>query len=84
MEIFIILIAWFAVGCVYLINLSASNAIDNISEISFILLFIIFLPTFIVIFFAYLIYGLVLGIQDSIERFENDRSNKRMQRSNKK
>lgn len=77
MEILIILIAWFAVGFIYLVNLTASEEFNNLSDIARAILLLIFLPTTIVIY-------TIIGIRELIKRFKNGRTNKRMQRSNKR
>ena len=76
MEILIILIAWFATGFIYLINLTASEEFNNLSDTARVIILIIFLPTTIVIY-------TIIGIKELIKRFKNGRTNKRMQRSNK-
>ena len=71
MEILIILIAWFALGFIYLLNLTASNEFDNLSDIARGIILIIFLPTTIVIY-------TIIGIKELIKRLKNGRTNKRM------
>ena len=77
MESLIVLVAWFAVGYIYLLNLTASDEFDKLSDIARAILLLIFLPTTIVIY-------TIIGIKELIKRFKNGRANKRMQRSNKK
>ena len=71
MEILIILIAWFAVGYIYLISLTATEEFDKLSDIARAILLLIFLPTTIVIY-------TIIGIRELIKRFKNGRTNKRM------
>ena len=71
MEILIILIAWFALGFIYLLNLTASNEFDNLSDIARLIVLLIFLPTTIVIY-------TIIGIKELIKRLKNGRTNKRM------
>ena len=66
MEILIILIAWFAVGFIYLVNLTASEEFNNLSDIARAILLLIFLPTTIVIY-------TIIGIRELIKRFKNGR-----------
>lgn len=66
MEILIILIAWFAVGFIYLLNLTASNEFDNLSDIARGIVLLIFLPTTIVIY-------TIMGIESLIKRFRNEK-----------
>ena len=71
MEILIILIAWFSAGFIYLVNLTASEEFNNLSDIARAIILIIFLPTTIVIY-------TIIGIRELIKRFKNGRTNKRM------
>ena len=64
MENLIILIAWFAVGFIYLLNLTASDEFDKLSDMARGILLLIFLPTTIVIY-------MLIGIQKLIEVFRN-------------
>lgn len=80
MEILIILITWFAVGYIFLINLTSSDEFEKLSDISRIILLLIFLPTTVFIYFIIFISKII----NYIVRLKNDRANKRVQRSNKK
>ena len=71
MEILIILIVWFAVGFVYLLNLTATEQYDELSDTARVIILIIFLPTTLVIY-------TIIGIKELIKRFKNGRTNKRM------
>ena len=71
MEILIILIAWFSAGFIYLVNLTASEEFNNLSDTARVIILIIFLPTTIVIY-------TIIGIRELIKRFKNGRTNKRM------
>ena len=64
MDILIILIVWFALGFIYLLNLTASNEFDNLSDIARGIILIIFLPTTIVIY-------TIIGIKEVIKRLKN-------------
>ncbi len=64
MEIVIILIAWFALGFIYLINLTASEAFEELSDTAKVILLMIFLPTTLVIY----------GIDFIQRRFENGKN----------
>ena len=64
MEILIILIAWFSVGFIYLINLCGSKEIDNLSKKAVITILIIFLPTTIFIY-------IISGIEELVKRLRN-------------
>lgn len=64
MEILIILIAWFAVGFVYLINLTASDEFDKLSDMARAILLLIFLPTTVGIYTIILISKLIVRIKD--------------------
>ena len=77
MEILIILIAWFSIGFIYLVNLCASEEFNNLSDMARAIILIIFLPTTIVIY-------TIIGIRELYKRLNNDRANKRVQRSNKR
>lgn len=48
-EAIILIILWFAVGCIYLINLCGSEKRNELSNNSRVLILIIFLPTTLVI-----------------------------------
>ena len=48
-EAIILLILWFAVGCIYLINLCGSEQFDELSDNSRAIILAIFLPTTLVI-----------------------------------
>lgn len=66
MEILIILIAWFSVGFIYLLNLTASEEFNNLSDMARAIILIIFLPTTIVIY-------TIIGIKELIKRFKDGR-----------
>ena len=48
-EVIILLILWFAVGCIYLLNLCGSEQFDELSDNSRAIILGIFLPTTLVI-----------------------------------
>ena len=48
-EAIILIILWFAVGCIYLINLCGSEQFDELSDNSRAIILAIFLPTTLVI-----------------------------------
>ena len=48
-EAIILIILWFAVGCIYLINLCGSEHFEELSDNSRLIILIIFLPTTLVI-----------------------------------
>ena len=64
MDILIILIVWFAVGFVYLTNLTATRNIENISYGAKAILLLIFLPTTVVI-------TIIIVIENLIKRLKN-------------
>lgn len=64
MEILIILIAWFSIGFIYLLNLTASEEFNNLSDMVRAIILIIFLPTTIVIY-------TIIGIKELIKRFKD-------------
>ena len=66
MEILIILIAWFAVGFIYLLNLTASDEFDKLSDTARTIILFIFLPTTLVIY-------TIIGIKELIKRFKNEK-----------
>lgn len=66
MEILIILIAWFSVGFIYLLNLTASEEFNNLSDMARAIVLLIFLPTTIVIY-------TIIGIKELIKRFKDGR-----------
>lgn len=74
MEIFIILFAWFAVGYIFLINLTASEEFEKLTNKARLILLLIFLPTTA---FIYLII-IISKIINYILRLKNGRANKRM------
>ena len=71
MEILIIIIAWFSAGYVYLLNITANNEFDKLTDTARAILLLMFLPTTIVIY-------TIIGIKELIKRFKNGRTNKRM------
>ena len=48
-EAIILIILWFAVGCIYLINLCGSEQFDELSDNSRAIILAIFLPTTLVV-----------------------------------
>lgn len=64
MEILIIFIAWFSAGYLYLLNLTASDEFDGLTDIARAILLLIFLPTTIVIY-------TIIGIKELIKRFKD-------------
>ena len=48
-EVIILIILWFAVGCIYLLNLCGSEQFDELSDNSRAIILGIFLPTTLVI-----------------------------------
>lgn len=48
-EAIILIILWFAVGCIYLINLCGSEQFDELSDNSRAIILVIFLPTTLVV-----------------------------------
>ena len=67
MEILIILIAWFAVGFIYLVNLTASEEFNNLSDTARVIILLIFLPTTIVIY-------TIIGIKELLGRIRDGRN----------
>ena len=67
MEVLIILIAWFALGFIYLLNLTATEQYDELSDSARAIILIIFLPTTIVIY-------TIIGIRELIRRIRNGRN----------
>ena len=65
MEILIILIAWFSVGFIYLLNLTATEQYDELSDSARTIILIIFLPTTIVIY-------TIIGIRELIGRLKRN------------
>ena len=65
MEIIILILFWFAVGFVYFINLTASEAFDELTDMARGTLLFIFLPTTIFIYF-------LLGIEYVIKRLKRN------------
>ena len=63
-EAIILIILWFAVGFIYLVNLTASEEFNNLSDIARGIILIIFLPTTIVIY-------TIIGIKEVIKRLKN-------------
>lgn len=66
MEILILIIAWFSVGFIYLLNLTATEQYDELSDSARAIILIIFLPTTIVIY-------TIMGIESLIKRFRDGR-----------
>ena len=64
MDILIALILWFAVGFLYLINLTATRKIENVSYGAKAILLLIFLPTTVVI-------TIIIVIENLIKRFRD-------------
>lgn len=62
-EAIILIILWFAVGCIYLINLCGSEQFDELSDNSRAIILAIFLPTTLVIL-------LIDFIQRSLKKWE--------------
>lgn len=62
-EAIILLILWFAVGCIYLLNLCGSEQFDELSDNSRAIILGIFLPTTLVI-------CLIDFIQRSLKKWE--------------
>ena len=62
-EAIILIILWFAVGCIYLINLCGSEQFDELSDNSIAIILAIFLPTTLVIL-------LIDFIQRSLKKWE--------------
>ncbi len=67
MELFILLIVWFATGLVYFINLCASGVHKNLSDEGIVVICIIFLPTTIIL----LIACAIKELYDYIVRLKN-------------
>ena len=65
-EAIILIILWFAVGFIYLVNLTASEEFNNLSDTARVIILIIFLPTTIVIY-------TIIGIRELIGRLKNGR-----------
>ena len=68
-EAIILLILWFAVGCIYLINLCGSEQFDELSDNSRAIILGIFLPTTLVIL-------LIDFIQRSLKKWKKKKSGK--------
>lgn len=66
METIILILFWFAVGFVYFINLTASEAFDELTDMARGTLLFIFLPTTIVIY-------TIIGIRELIKRLKNEK-----------
>ena len=68
-EAIILLILWFAVGCIYLINLCGSEQFDELSDNSRAIILAIFLPTTLVVL-------LIDFIQRSLKKWKKKKSGK--------
>ena len=60
----IIIIAWFSVGFIYLLNLTASDEFENLTDEARAIVLLIFLPTTTAIY-------IILGIEKIIKRIRN-------------
>ena len=67
MEIIILILFWFALGFIYLVNLTASEEFNNLSDTARVIILIIFLPTTIFIY-------IISGIEELIERLRNGKT----------
>ena len=68
-EAIILLILWFAVGCIYLLNLCGSEQFDELSDNSRAIILVIFLPTTLVVL-------LIDFIQRSLKKWKKKKSGK--------
>ena len=68
-EAIILIILWFAVGCIYLINLCGSEQFDELSDNSRAIILVIFLPTTLVVL-------LIDFIQRSLKKWKKKKSGK--------
>lgn len=68
-EAIILIILWFAVGCIYLINLCGSEQFDELSDNSRAIILAIFLPTTLVVL-------LIDFIQRSLKKWKKKKSGK--------
>ena len=62
----IIIIAWFSVGFIYLLNLTASDEFENLTDEARAIVLLIFLPTTTAIY-------IILGIEKIIKRIKDER-----------